>query len=172
MDSLALTDHGVMYGAVKFYTTAKEYGIKPIIGLEAYVAARSHLDKQANIDSDRFHLILLAKNNVGYKNLMKLTTLAHLEGFYYKPRIDEELLEKYHDGLLCLSGCISGEIPSLINQGKTKRAEERAHWFQSLFGSDYYIELQRHFPELHKPLKALDQKNRSENRCHPRHSLY
>ena len=153
MDSLALTDHGVMYGAVKFYTTAKEYGIKPIIGLEAYVAARSHLDKQANIDSDRFHLILLAKNNVGYKNLMKLTTLAHLEGFYYKPRIDMEMLKQYSEGLIASSACIEGEIPQLLLQGKDKQAEEKLKVFLDIFGKDFYLEIQDH-PKISKQEKA------------------
>ncbi len=114
MESLALTDHGAMYGAIKFYLAAKEFGIKPIIGVEAYVASRSRFDKQPSIDTDRFHLILLAKNETGYKNLMKLTTLANIEGFYYKPRIDEEVLEKYAEGLIGLSACIQGKIPSLL----------------------------------------------------------
>ena len=153
MDSLALTDHGVMYGAVKFYTTAKEYGIKPIIGLEAYVAARSHFDKQANIDSDRFHLILLAKNNIGYRNLMKLTTLAHLEGFYYKPRIDMEMLKKYSEGLIASSACIEGEIPQLLLQGKDKQAEEKLKEFLDIFGKDFYLEIQDH-PKISKQEKA------------------
>jgi len=153
MDSLALTDHGVMYGAVKFYTTAKEYGIKPIIGLEAYVATRSRFDKQANIDSDRFHLILLAKNNIGYKNLMKLTTLAHLEGFYYKPRIDMEILRKYSKGLIASSACIEGEIPQLLLQGKDKQAEKKLKEFLDIFGKDFYLEIQDH-PKISKQKKA------------------
>ncbi|MBM3205624.1 PHP domain-containing protein, partial [Candidatus Shapirobacteria bacterium] len=124
MDSLALTDHGVMYGAVKFYLTAKEFEMKPIIGLEAYMAARSRFDKQANIDSDRYHLILLAKNNTGYVNLMKLTTLSHLEGFYYKPRIDMEILKEYSEGLIASSACLDGEIPQLLLQRREKEAEQ------------------------------------------------
>ena len=103
MDSLALTDHGVMYGAIPFYLECKKAGIKPIIGVEAYMAHRSRFDKQPKIDADQHHLILLAKNEKGYKNLMKLTTIAHLEGFYYKPRIDMEILEKHSEGLICTS---------------------------------------------------------------------
>jgi len=144
MDSLALTDHGVMYGAVKFFLTAKEFGMKPIIGMEAYVAARSRLDKQANIDSDRYHLILLAKNEIGYVNLMKLTTLSHLEGFYYKPRIDMEILKKYSEGLIVSTACLEGEIPQLLLQNQEKKAEEKAREFLEIFGKDFYLELQYH----------------------------
>ena len=114
MDSLALTDHGFLYGAIDFYKTAKQHGIKPIIGLEAYIAARKMTDRQAGFDDKRFHLTLLAKNNQGYKNLVKLTTVANLEGFYYKPRLDHETLAKYSDGIIALSGCLSGEIPRAI----------------------------------------------------------
>ena len=158
MDAVALTDHGNLYGAIEFFKKARAAGIKPIMGFEAYYAPNGRQSQKGKIDRSQYHLTLLAKNNLGWQNLIKLVTKANLEGFYYKPRIDDELLEKYHNGLLCLSGCISGEIPSLINQGKAKRAEERARWFQSLFGSDYYIELQHHFPELHKPLKTLAKK--------------
>lgn len=153
MDSLALTDHGVMYGAIKFYTTAKEYGLKPIIGLEAYVAARSRFDKQANIDSDRYHLVLLAKNETGYKNLIKLTTLAHLEGFYYKPRIDMEILKKYSDGLIATSACLEGEIPQLLLQNREKQAEEKVKKFLEIFDKDFYLEIQDH-PKLKDQDKA------------------
>ena len=153
MDSLALTDHGVMYGAVKFFLTAKEFGIKPIIGMEAYMAARSRFDKQANIDSDRYHLILLAKDEIGYKNLLKLTTLAHLEGFYYKPRVDMELLKKYSQGLVCSSACIEGEIPQLLIKNDPKRAEEKAKEMLEIFGKDFYLELQHH-PKIKDQKKA------------------
>jgi len=153
MDSLALTDHGVMYGVIKFYTTAREYGIKPIIGLEAYVAARSRFDKQANIDSDRYHLLLLAKNEVGYKNLIKLTTLAHLEGFYYKPRIDMEILKKYSEGLIATSACLEGEIPQLLLQNREKQAEEKVKEFLEIFDKDFYLEIQHH-PKLDNQEKA------------------
>ncbi|MCX6722517.1 MAG: PHP domain-containing protein, partial [Candidatus Staskawiczbacteria bacterium] len=106
MDSVALTDHGVMYGAVEFYKKARAKKIKPIIGCEVYTAFEKHTDKRPNIDSKRNHLILLAKNNQGYKNLVKLVSIAQLDGYYYKPRIDEELLEKYAEGLIGLSACI------------------------------------------------------------------
>lgn len=144
MDSLALTDHGAMYGAVKFYLTAKEFEMKPIIGMEAYMAARSRFDKQANIDSDRYHLLLLAKNETGYVNLMKLTTLAHLEGFYYKPRIDMEILKEHSEGLIASTACLEGEIPQLLIQNKDKQAEEKAKEFLAIFGKDFYLELQYH----------------------------
>ncbi|MCJ7804557.1 DNA polymerase III subunit alpha [Patescibacteria group bacterium] len=144
MDSLALTDHGVMYGAIKFYLAAKEFEMKPIIGLEAYMAARSRFDKQANIDSDRYHLILLAKNETGYTNLMKLTTLANLEGFYYKPRIDMELLKKYQEGLIASSACLDGEIPQLLLKKRDKEAEQKAKAFLEIFGDNFYLEIQHH----------------------------
>ena len=147
MDSLALTDHGALYGVFKFYLAAREYGIKPIIGLEAYMATRSRFDKQANIDSDRYHLILLAKNAFGYKNLMKLSTLAHIEGFYYKPRIDMEILRQYSEGLIATSACIEGEIPALLLQGEDKKAEIKAKEMMKIFGKDFYLEIQHH-PKL------------------------
>ena len=126
MKSLALTDHGVMYGVIEFYQKAKKAGIKPIIGVEAYVARHGHLDKRARIDEKPYHLILLAKDEQGYKNLIKLTTIAHLKGFYYKPRIDFELLKKYSLGLICLSACIQGEIPQLIINKQKEKAIKRA----------------------------------------------
>ncbi|MBN1262757.1 MAG: DNA polymerase III subunit alpha [Candidatus Pacebacteria bacterium] len=157
MNSLALTDHGVMYGAVKFYLACKEAGVNPIIGFEAYVAARSRFDKQARVDSDQYHLVLLAKNEAGYKNLMRLTTLAHLEGFYYKPRVDFELLEKYHEGLIALSACLKGQIPSLLLQGQKKQAIEKAQKLVEIFGKDFYLELQHHpqIPAQEKANQAL-----------------
>lgn len=144
MDSLALTDHGAMYGALRFYSTAKEKGIKPILGVEIYMATRSRFDKQANIDSDRYHLILLAKNNKGYKNLLKLVTAAHLEGFYYKPRIDMEILRESAEGLIATSACIEGEIPHLLLKGEEEKAEKKAKEFLDIFGKDFYLEIQRH----------------------------
>jgi len=163
MDSLAITDHGVLYGAVKFYLAAKEAGIKPIIGVEAYMAARSRFDKQANIDSDRCHLVLLAKNETGYKNLMKLVTSAHLEGFYYKPRIDMEILRQYSEGLIATSACLEGEIPQLLIRGEEKKAEEKAKLFLDIFGKDFYLEVQHHpklkrQDEANKKLIALSRK--------------
>lgn len=144
MEALALTDHGVMYGVVPFYLACQEAGIKPIIGLEAYVAQRSHHDKQPRVDSDQYHLILLAKNETGYKNLMKLTTIAHLEGFYYKPRIDLEILKEHHEGLIASSACLEGEISVLLRQGQDTQAEKKAKEYLEIFGEDFYLELQAH----------------------------
>lgn len=144
MESLALTDHGAMYGAIKFYAAAKEKGIKPILGVEIYMAARSRFDKQANIDSDRYHLILLAKNNTGYKNLLKLVSAAHLEGFYYRPRIDMEILRENAEGLIATSACIEGEISQLLLKGEEEKAEQKAKEFLDIFGKDFYLEIQRH----------------------------
>ena len=145
MNALALTDHGAMYGAFKFYLTCREAGIKPIIGMEAYQAARSRFDKQPQIDRDQYHLVLLAKNKTGYKNLIKLTTLAHLEGFYYKPRIDYELLRKYSEGLICLSGCMEGEISQLLKLSEPQKAEKKARELMEIFPENhFYLELQHH----------------------------
>lgn len=144
MSALALTDHGAMYGAFAFYKAAKKVGIKPIIGVEAYQARKSRFDKSPASGKDRFHLVLLAKNLTGYRNLLKLTTIAHLEGYYYKPRIDFEVLEKHHEGLICLSGCLQGMVPSLIRDNQLAEAEKTIRRFQALFGEDYYLELQKH----------------------------
>ncbi|MDD2402202.1 MAG: PHP domain-containing protein, partial [Clostridia bacterium] len=122
MDSLAITDHGVMYGVVEFYKEAKKAGIHPIIGCEVYVAPRSRFDKVAGLDDTPFHLVLLAENQEGYSNLLKLVSAAWLEGFYYKPRVDMELLKKYNKGLIALSACIAGEIASLILRDKEEEA--------------------------------------------------
>ncbi len=156
MEALALTDHGNLYGAVEFYKKAKEKGIKPIIGVEAYLAYNSRLSKNPKIDSLRYHLTLLAKNKIGYQNLIKLVTLSNFEGFYYKPRIDRELIKNHHEGLICLSGCCaSGEVPKLLSLGKTQQAEEAALFYKEIFGPDFYIEIQPHSPELIKKLKDL-----------------
>ncbi|MBL7141823.1 DNA polymerase III subunit alpha [Patescibacteria group bacterium] len=145
MKSLALTDHGVMYGVVEFYQKAKKAGIKPIIGLEAYLARHGHLNKRPKIDDRPYHLILLAKNDLGYKNLIKLTTTAHLKGFYYKPRIDDELLEKYSSGLVALSACCQGEIPQLIIDKQLEKAEKAILKYQQIFGPEnFYLEVQDH----------------------------
>ncbi|MDD5291113.1 MAG: DNA polymerase III subunit alpha [Patescibacteria group bacterium] len=144
-EALALTDHGVMYGAIEFYQKCKKAGIKPIIGVEAYLAPKSRFDKNSRADEHYYHLILLAKNNEGYKNLIKLTTIGHLEGFYYKPRIDWEVLEKYHDGLIAATACLGGEIPHLILSGKPEKARQRIEEYNELFGQDnFYLELQDH----------------------------
>ena len=142
MDSIALTDHGVMFGVVDFYKACKKEGVKPIIGCEVYVAPRSRFDKEANIDNHYYHLILLAKNQTGYKNLSNLVSMGFTEGFYYKPRIDYEILEKYHEGLICLSACLAGNVNKEILKGNLEKAEEVAKWHKNVFGEDYYLELQ------------------------------
>src|SRR3982751_6955314 len=124
MEAVAMTDHGTLSGTIEFYKEATGNGIKPIIGIETYVAARSHTDKDPVKDKARYHLILLAMNNVGYQNLMRLSTKANLDGFYYKARIDHDLLEKYNEGLICLSGCASGEVgENLLNEQDHKAYE-------------------------------------------------
>ncbi len=142
--SLAVTDHGVLYGAVAFYKECKKQGIKPIIGCEVYVAPRRRFDKVHGVDSDRYHLILLCKNEIGYKNLLELVSAAWTEGFYTKPRIDRELLEKYHEGLVCLSGCLFGEIAQKILTRNMADALETAAFYKEIFGDDYYLEVQNH----------------------------
>ena len=142
--AIACTDHGVMYGCVQFYKAAKKAGIKPIIGCEVYVATRTRFDKVNKIDGNN-HLILLCKNETGYKNLAKLVSAAFIEGFYSKPRVDKQLLEQYHEGLICLSACLAGEIPQAILSGDYERAKVSALWYRDLFGEgNYYIELQDH----------------------------
>ena len=142
MDAIALTDHGVMYGAIDFYKACKKEGIKPIIGCEVYVAPRSRFDKEPNIDNHYYHLILLAKNQKGYQNLSKLVSIGFLEGYYYKPRIDLEVLEKYSEGLICLSACLAGAVNQALTNGENEKAEEIALWHKRVFGKDYYIEIQ------------------------------
>ena len=142
MDSIAITDHGVMFGVIDFYKACKSNGIKPIIGCEVYVAPRTRFDKEANIDNKYYHLILLAKNNEGYKNLSKLVSLGFVDGYYYKPRIDKEILEKYHEGLICCSACLGGEVAQAFLQDKPEEAEKIALWHKNLFGDDYYLEVQ------------------------------
>ena len=140
----AITDHGVMYGCVAFFDAAKAAGIKPIIGCEVYVATRTRFDKVNRIDGNN-HLILLCKNETGYKNLIKMVSAGFTEGFYSKPRIDKDLLEQYHEGLICLSACLAGEIPQAILAGDYERAKQAALYYRDLFGEDnYYIELQDH----------------------------
>ena len=143
MKAVAITDHGNMFGAINFYKECKAQGIKPIIGIEAYVAPRSHLEKEGKIDSEPNHLILLAKNNEGYKNLIKLTSISYTEGFYYKPRIDKELLKKYSDGIICLSACLAGEIPKKIVNNNIDGAKESIKEFIEIFGREnFYLEIQ------------------------------
>ena len=142
MDAMAITDHGAMFGAIDFYKACKKNDIKPIIGCEVYVAPRSRFDKDPNLDSKYSHLILLAKDNQGYKNLAQLVSIGYVEGFYYKPRIDHEVLEKYHEGLVCLSACLAGEVNQAILENDMEKAKEVALWFKSVFGDDYYLEIQ------------------------------
>lgn len=143
-EALAITDHGAMYGAVHFYNKAKEKGIKPIIGMETYVAKKSRFEKQAKMGSDQFHLLLLAKNLTGYQNLMKLTSIAHLEGFSYKPRIDFEVLSSHHEGLICTTGCLASEFSQLLMNDERDEAIALIKKYRELFGDDFYIEIQSH----------------------------
>ncbi len=142
MDAMAITDHGAMFGAIDFYKSCKANGVKPIIGCEVYVAPRSRFDKDPDLDSRYSHLILLAKNNEGYKNLAKLVSIGYVDGFYYKPRIDHEVLEKYHEGLICLSACLAGEVNQAILENDMEKAKKAALWHKSIFGDDYYLEIQ------------------------------
>lgn len=143
MPAMAITDHGVMYGAIEFYKEAKKRGINPIIGCECYVATRSLHDKEARVDIKPYHLVLLAKNNVGYHNLMKLVTIAHIDGYYYKPRIDKETLRKYSEGLIGTSACLNGESSRNIVGGDYEKAKQAALEYQEIFGKDhFYLELQ------------------------------
>jgi len=158
MESLALTDHGQMYGMIKFHRAAKAVGIKPIYGCEVYQAPRRMSQKEPRIDGKTYHLLLLAKNMTGYRNLMQLVTRANLEGFYYRPRIDKELLAEYAEGLICTSACISGQVPSLIAARQPDKARQAVGWFKEVFGPDnYYLELQRHqgVPDLERVNEQL-----------------
>ncbi len=144
MEAVAMTDHGTLSGTIEFYKEAKAQGVKPIIGMETYVASRTIADKDPSKDKTYYHLILIAMNNQGYQNLMRLSTIANLEGMYYKPRIDHQLLEQYNEGLIVVSGCIGGEVADAIRQGQYDKAKETALWYKSVFGDRYYIELQDH----------------------------
>ena len=146
MDSLAITDHGVMYGVIDFYKKAKEVGIKPILGCEIYVAPGSRFDREQGRGEDRYyHLVLLAENNQGYKNLMKIVTRGFTEGYYYKPRVDYEVLEKYHEGIIALSACLAGEIPNKILKEDFDGARAAANKMRDIFGeNNFFLELQDH----------------------------
>ena len=175
MDSLAITDHGSLYGVVEFYTQCREAGIKPIIGCEVYVAQGSRHDRGPS-ERSPFHLTILAKNNQGYRNLMALVTHAHIDGQYYKPRVDKELLKQYHEGLIVLSGCPTAEVPRLITQNRLEDAREAALWYKDLLGDDgFFLELQRHahvdgLPAINEALavmaKELDIPLVATNDCH------
>jgi DNA polymerase-3 subunit alpha len=149
MEAVAMTDHGTLSGTIEFYKEAKAGGIKPIIGMEAYMAARGLYDREPAKDKQYYHLILLAMNHEGYQNLMALSTIANLEGFYYKPRIDRALLQKHNEGLICLSGCASGELGDALRQGQYDQARDIAMWYKEAFGDRYYLEVQDHGHEDH-----------------------
>jgi len=157
MKSLAITDHGNMFGAMDFYNKAKASGIKPILGCEMYVAPQSRFDRQKIDGSSSYHLVLLATDKAGYNNLIKLVSLSYTEGFYYKPRIDKESLRKYSGGLIALSACLGGEIPSLSLRGDRKRAQEVALEYEDILGKgNFYLEVQRNLiDEQEKANKAL-----------------
>ncbi len=145
MDALAITDHGVLYGAIEFYKECIAEGVKPIIGVEMYVAKRSHKDKEGKLDSEPFHLTVLAKNYQGYLNLMKLVTISHVEGYYYRPRVDKKLLKEFSEGLIALSGCPSGELVRVLIGTELEKAKEVALSYLNIFGEgNYYFELQKH----------------------------
>ena len=144
MTSLALTDHGVMYGAIAFYKACKKQGIKPIIGCEAYFTAGSIRDKGSRQEQPIYHLILLAKNHQGYQNLMKLCSIGHLQGFHYKPRIDLEHLAKYAEGIICLSSCLGGEVSQHLLHDRKEEARKAADRYRDIFGDDFFLEIQDH----------------------------
>lgn len=145
MNAIGLTDHGNMYGAIEFYKKCKSAGIKPIIGVEAYITPGSRHDKRPNIDTTRYHLTLLAKNAVGYKNLVRLVTISQLEGYYYKPRMDKEVLRKYSEGVICLSGCFGSEFSRALRNRDTEEAERIAREHQEIFGKEnYFLEIMHH----------------------------
>lgn len=156
MESLAITDHGVMYGCIDFYKACKAEGIKPVIGCEAYVASKSRFDKDASDDNFYYHLVLLAKNQLGYENLIKMVSYGFTEGFYKKPRIDFELLEKYHEGIIALSACLAGPVARTVLRVGYDKAKEMAIKYRDLFGEDFYLELQDHgMPEQKQVNQAL-----------------
>lgn len=161
MKSLALTDHGVMYGAIPFYKACLAQGIKPIIGCEAYITAGSRKERGSRKDQPIYHLILLAKNETGYRNLMKLCSIGHLEGYHYRPRIDMEVLAAHHEGIICLSACLGGEVPQHLLHGRQAEAKAAALRYQAIFGEDYYLELQDHgIPEQKRVNPQLIQLSR------------
>ena len=159
MDSAAITDHGVMYGCIDFYKEATKQGIKPIMGCEVYVAPGSRFDRDPVIKGDRYyHLVLLAENNQGYDNLMKIVSTGFVDGFYYKPRIDKETLRRYHKGIIALSACLAGEIPKAIGRGDYEGAKRIAHEYRDIFGADnFFLELQDHGIPEQKHVNRLHQ---------------
>lgn len=173
MPAVAITDHGNLYGVIDFYKQARKAGLKPIIGTEAYII-NGELDSEHNKSDTRYHLVLLAQNFTGYKNLMMLSSLSFIDGFYYKPRISKSLLEKHSEGLICLSACVKGEIASLLANGREEEAREAVCWYQRVFGDRYFIEIQNHgldierdvMPALIKLAKEMGQQLVLTNDCH------
>ena len=155
MDSLAITDHGVMYGCLEFYKEAKKQGIRPILGCEIYVTPGSRFDREKNSDERYFHLVLLAENNEGYQNLIKIVTSGFVDGFYYRPRVDYEVLKKYHRGIIALSACLAGEIAKKLEKDDYEGARDKAVFYEELFGKgNFYLELQDHGYEMQKKVNA------------------
>ena len=145
MPAVAITDHGTMFGVIDFYKAATGEGIKPIIGVEAYMAARTMQDRDSKLDRSSSHLLLLAENETGYKNLLKISSAAQLDGFYYYPRIDHDFLARHSEGIICTSGCMSAEVPRLLLDGKQPEAVKMMNWYYDVFGRDnFFIELQQH----------------------------
>ena len=172
-DSIAITDHGVMYGAVEFFKTCLKKGLKPIIGSEIYVVEGSRFDRRS--DEERYHLILLSENEVGYKNLIKIVSAGFVDGFYYKPRVDYEILNKYHEGLICLTACVQGEVPQALLKGQYGEAKLRAENLKNIFGANnLFIEIQNHGlkdelmiqPDLIRIADEIGVKVVATNDCH------
>jgi DNA polymerase-3 subunit alpha len=157
MKAVAITDHGTLSGLIEFYKEAKKNDIKPVLGIETYIASRSYTDKEATLDKPNYHLILLAINNTGYQNLMRLSTLANLDGFYYKPRIDHQLLKKYNQGIICLSGCMGSELGSALSQGLKSEAIKTAKWYHEIFKDRYFLEIQDHGHPDHPSFNSQQQ---------------
>ncbi|HEX7975673.1 MAG TPA: PHP domain-containing protein, partial [Anaerolineales bacterium] len=157
MPALALTDHGTMFGVIDFYNAATAAGIKPIIGVESYLAPRGMSSRDPQLDKKSTHILLLAENQTGYSNLLKVASAAQLDGFYYYPRIDHELLGQNHEGIICTSGCMSAEVPRLIQNGDMEGARKQLDWYYEVFGKDnFFLELQQHdIPELENINKML-----------------
>src|SRR5690606_32991230 len=139
MESLAITDHGTMFGVIDFYNACKKADIKPIIGMEGYLAARGMTDRDSKLDREAFHLLLLAKNETGYKNLLKIASAAQLEGYYYRPRIDREFLAAHSEGLVATSGCLAAQIPNMVMQGRDDDARALLDWYLQTFGKDSFF---------------------------------
>ena len=155
MNALALTDHGNLYGAVEFYRECKAAGLNPVLGYEAYVAPGKRTEREARRRGDAgYHLTLLARNAAGFRNLVKMASVAFLEGYHYVPRIDKQLLEQYREGIICLSGCASGEFSEFILKDQTDEALELARWFARVFGNNFYVEIQNNGLDIQRRCAA------------------